>query len=143
MFGIRSLFKLQLGSIMQRHKSVRLKIWDNHYYSSMYKTAETNCRILTTVVCCLAFLESQEFVRHPFLMWNLECMSRFSILAFAELQTEVIDFTSDLNVIGIPFWDYRTYTFKVLFPSYIDHPVLGYNSQKVTSQFFNIHIIHH
>jgi len=45
------------------------------------------------------------------------------ITAFAELQTEVIDFTSDLNVIGIPFWDYQTYTFKVLFPSYADHPV--------------------
>jgi len=47
------------------------------------------------------------------------------IAAFAELQTEVIDFTSDLNVIGIPFWDYQTYTFKVLFPSHFDHPVFG------------------
>jgi len=49
------------------------------------------------------------------------------IAAFAELQTEVIDFTSDLNVIGIPFWDYQTYTFKVLFPSYSDHPVFHGN----------------
>jgi len=49
------------------------------------------------------------------------------IAAFAELQTEVIDFTSDLNVIGILFWDYQTYTFKVLFPSYSDHPVFHGN----------------
>lgn len=44
--------------------------------------------------------------------------------AFAELQTEVSDFTSDLNDIGIPFWDYKTYTFKVLFPTLLDHPLL-------------------
>jgi len=52
---------------------------------------------------------------------------RLLISAFAELQTEVIDFTSDLNVIGIPVWDYQTYTFKVLFPSYADHPVFHEN----------------
>jgi plexin A len=44
--------------------------------------------------------------------------------AFAELQTEVSDLTSDLSMTGIPFWDYRTYTFKVLFPSHTDHPIL-------------------
>ena len=48
----------------------------------------------------------------------------FLLTAFAELQTEVTDLTSDLNVTGIPFWDYKTYTFKVLFPSHTDHPVL-------------------
>jgi plexin A len=53
--------------------------------------------------------------------------------AFAELQTEVIDFTSDLNVIGIPFWDHRTYTFKVLFPSFSDHPILLHNSRKANT----------
>ena len=53
------------------------------------------------------------------------------IAAFAELQTEVIDFTSDLNIIGIPFWDYETYTFKVLFPSYADHPVFHENACQV------------
>lgn len=45
-------------------------------------------------------------------------------LAFAELQTEVSDFTSDLNVIGIPFWDYKMYTFRVLFPGFKTHAVL-------------------
>ena len=39
------------------------------------------------------------------------------IAAFAELQTEVSDFTSDLSVVGIPVWDYQTYATLVLFPS--------------------------
>lgn len=39
------------------------------------------------------------------------------LVAFAELQTEVSDFTSDLNLIGIPFWDYTNFTYKVLFPT--------------------------
>ena len=46
------------------------------------------------------------------------------VAAFAELQTEITDFTSDINTIGIPYWDYKTYTFKVLFPNQADHPVL-------------------
>ncbi len=45
-------------------------------------------------------------------------------VAFAELQTEVSDVTSDLGMTGIPIWDYKQYTFKVLFPSHHDHPVL-------------------
>ena len=44
--------------------------------------------------------------------------------AFAELQTEMTDLTSDLTVGGIPFLDYRMYTMKVLFPNSEDHPVL-------------------
>jgi len=51
--------------------------------------------------------------------------------AFAELQTEVSDLTSDLNVMGIPFWDYKTYTFKVLFPSHSDHPVLHMDAEDI------------
>jgi len=39
------------------------------------------------------------------------------IAAFAELQTEVTDFTSDLSVVGIPVWDYPTYATLVLFPT--------------------------
>jgi len=58
-----------------------------------------------------------------YVFWFVLCL----IAAFAELQTEVIDFTSDLNVIGIPFWDYQTYTFKVLFPSHSNHPVFHGN----------------
>lgn len=44
--------------------------------------------------------------------------------AFAELQTEMTDLTSDLTAGGIPFLDYRAYTMKVLFPNVEDHPVL-------------------
>ncbi|UYV82243.1 PlexA [Cordylochernes scorpioides] len=45
--------------------------------------------------------------------------------AFAELQTEMTDLTSDLTgTAGIPFLDYRTYAMKVLFPNNEDHPVL-------------------
>ncbi|CAG0913869.1 unnamed protein product [Notodromas monacha] len=44
--------------------------------------------------------------------------------AFAELQTEITDLTSDLTTGGIPFLDYRTYAMKILFPNIEDHPVL-------------------
>ncbi|KAL3853455.1 hypothetical protein ACJMK2_016991 [Sinanodonta woodiana] len=44
--------------------------------------------------------------------------------AFAELQTDMTDFTGDLEAGGIPFWDYNTYTFKVLFPGISDHIIL-------------------
>ncbi|XP_003737136.3 plexin-A4 [Galendromus occidentalis] len=44
--------------------------------------------------------------------------------AFAELQTEMTDLTSDLTAGGIPYLDYRTYTMKVLFPNMEDHAVL-------------------
>ncbi|XP_076331027.1 plexin-A2-like isoform X2 [Tachypleus tridentatus] len=44
--------------------------------------------------------------------------------AFAELQTEMTDLTSDMTAGGIPFLDYRTYSMKVLFPNSEDHPVL-------------------
>ncbi|GIX99609.1 hypothetical protein CEXT_662822 [Caerostris extrusa] len=44
--------------------------------------------------------------------------------AFAELQTEMTDLTSDLTAGGIPFLDYQSYAMKVLFPNSDDHPVL-------------------
>uniref|UniRef100_A0A8D1L767 Plexin A4 n=1 Tax=Sus scrofa TaxID=9823 RepID=A0A8D1L767_PIG len=49
----------------------------------------------------------------------LECKE-----AFAELQTDIHELTSDLDGAGIPFLDYRTYTMRVLFPGIEDHPVL-------------------
>ena len=57
--------------------------------------------------------------------------------AFAELQTDIHELTSDLDGAGIPFLDYRAYTMRVLFPGIEEHPVLrdlevtqqlGYNS---------------
>ncbi|XP_054724986.1 plexin A3-like isoform X2 [Uloborus diversus] len=44
--------------------------------------------------------------------------------AFAELQTEMTDLTSDLTTGGIPFLDYRTYAMKVLLPNNDEHSVL-------------------
>lgn len=55
---------------------------------------------------------------------------RFSVLfcspqiAFAELQTDINELTSDLDRSGIPYLDYRTYAMRVLFPGIEDHPVL-------------------
>uniref|UniRef100_G1KNN3 Plexin A4 n=1 Tax=Anolis carolinensis TaxID=28377 RepID=G1KNN3_ANOCA len=62
----------------------------------------------------------------------LECKE-----AFAELQTDIHELTSDLDGAGIPFLDYRTYTMRVLFPGIEDHPVLrdlevpGYRQDRV------------
>ena len=44
--------------------------------------------------------------------------------AFAELQTDINELTSDLDRAGIPHLDYRTYAMRVLFPCIEDHPVL-------------------
>ncbi|KAL7828196.1 hypothetical protein AOLI_G00313480 [Acnodon oligacanthus] len=62
----------------------------------------------------------------------LECKE-----AFAELQTDINELTSDLDGAGIPFLDYRTYTMRVLFPGIEEHPVLkdlevpGYRQEQV------------
>ena len=48
--------------------------------------------------------------------------------AFAELQTEMTDLTSD-TCLGIPFLEYRAYCMKILFPSQDDHPVLQWGSR--------------
>nr|XP_023686880.1 plexin-A4 [Paramormyrops kingsleyae] len=62
----------------------------------------------------------------------LECKE-----AFAELQTDIHELTSDLDGAGIPFLDYRTYTMRVLFPGMEEHPVLrdlevpGYRQEQV------------
>uniref|UniRef100_A0A8C3V9N9 Plexin A2 n=1 Tax=Catharus ustulatus TaxID=91951 RepID=A0A8C3V9N9_CATUS len=57
----------------------------------------------------------------------LECKE-----AFAELQTDINELTSDLDRSGIPYLDYRTYAMRVLFPGIEDHPVL--RELEVTSQ---------
>lgn len=44
--------------------------------------------------------------------------------AFAELQTEMTDLTSDITSGGIPFLDYRAYSMKILFPSLEDHSII-------------------
>lgn len=54
--------------------------------------------------------------------------------AFAELQTEITDLTSDLTSGGIPFLDYKAYAMKILFPNIEDHPVLKSNDMDPTRQ---------
>ena len=53
--------------------------------------------------------------------------------AFAELQTDIHELTSDLDGAGIPFLDYRAYTMRVLFPGIEEHPVL--RDLEVTTTF--------
>ncbi|KAK3744735.1 hypothetical protein RRG08_062381 [Elysia crispata] len=50
--------------------------------------------------------------------------------AFAELQTDMTDLTGDLISSGIPFWDFHSYVFKVLFPGMSDHIILHPPIQK-------------
>lgn len=52
------------------------------------------------------------------------CALIFFYTAFAEFQIEVSDFSSDFEQPGIPFWDFKTYAYKVLFPKPPKHPVL-------------------
>uniref|UniRef100_G1PF32 Plexin-A3 n=1 Tax=Myotis lucifugus TaxID=59463 RepID=G1PF32_MYOLU len=49
----------------------------------------------------------------------LECKE-----AFAELQTDINELTNHMDVVQIPFLDYRTYAVRVLFPGIEAHPVL-------------------
>ncbi|XP_035826878.1 plexin-A2 [Aplysia californica] len=68
--------------------------------------------------------------------------------AFAELQTDMSELASDLSGGGsIPFWDYRTYCMRVLFPGVTDHTVireleLDYRHREDTERglkmFFNL-----
>ncbi|XP_064605454.1 plexin-A2-like isoform X2 [Liolophura sinensis] len=45
--------------------------------------------------------------------------------AFAELQTDMTELTSDLSgQVAIPFWDYRTFAMHVLFPTDEQHAVM-------------------
>lgn len=64
-------------------------------------------------------------------LWITQCVEivsfpplLFLFSAFAELQTDINELTSDLDRAGIPYLDYRTYAMRVLFPGIEDHPVL-------------------
>ncbi|EPQ20173.1 Plexin-A3 [Myotis brandtii] len=46
------------------------------------------------------------------------------MVAFAELQTDINELTNHMDVVQIPFLDYRTYAVRVLFPGIEAHPVL-------------------
>lgn len=51
---------------------------------------------------------------------RLECKQ-----AFAELQTDILDLTADLENSGIPTLDHVNYIMKVFFPGVSDHPILN------------------
>lgn len=51
---------------------------------------------------------------------RLECKQ-----AFAELQTDILDLTADLENSGIPTLDHVNFVMKVFFPGVSDHPVLN------------------
>lgn len=46
------------------------------------------------------------------------------LTAFAELQTDMTDLTTDIQASGIPTLDHKTYVMKVFFPGVLDHPIL-------------------
>lgn len=56
-------------------------------------------------------------------------------LAFAELQTDMTDLTADLQSLGIPTLDHKSYVMKVFFPGVTDHPIL--NDPKVIRRHNN------
>lgn len=51
--------------------------------------------------------------------------------SFAELQTHVSGFSSEISEAGIPYWDFQTYAFKFLFPMLKDHEVLRPPGNKI------------
>lgn len=48
----------------------------------------------------------------------------FLFVAFAELQTDMTDLTTDLDSSRKPYHDYDEYTFRILFPGMFDHIIL-------------------
>uniref|UniRef100_A0A0K2UN22 PlexinBlike [Acyrthosiphon pisum] n=1 Tax=Lepeophtheirus salmonis TaxID=72036 RepID=A0A0K2UN22_LEPSM len=49
--------------------------------------------------------------------------------AFAELQTDMTDLTSELETSGIPIREHRKYIMNVFFPGVTDHPILNVSSE--------------
>ena len=58
-------------------------------------------------------------------------------VAFAELQTDMTDLTADLQSLGIPTLDHKTYVMKVFFPGVTDHPILNDPKVKQTTETSN------
>lgn len=81
--------------------------------------------VLIFVFCLMSSKSERQYGKLQAQMEALESGVRNECKqAFTELQTDVSDFTSDINIIGIPFWEYKTYAFKLLFPMDISHQVL-------------------
>lgn len=70
-----------------------------------------------------------DYDRFFVVMWLL-------LSAFAELQTDVTDLTSDLSLSGMPILDFKTYALHVLFPGLDDHPVVHSKVTQLHSAIF-------
>lgn len=95
--------------------------------------------IITVILCwCRRSRRKQKrnFKSLEVQMNNLESkVARECREAFAELQTDVTDLTSDLSTSGMPFLDFQSYALHVLFPGLDDHPVLHKNKLTLTENW--------
>ncbi|EEC14243.1 plexin B, putative [Ixodes scapularis] len=83
----------------------------------------------------------REYKRIQLQMDDLEKSVRIECKqAFAELQTVVTDLTNDLQSVGIPTLDHRTYVMKVFFPGVYDHPLLQDNKLKNNGIYSNYEV---
>ncbi|XP_064473748.1 plexin-B-like isoform X2 [Ornithodoros turicata] len=83
----------------------------------------------------------REYKRIQLQMDDLEKSVRIECKqAFAELQTVVTDLTNDLQSVGIPTLDHRTYVTKVFFPGIYDHPLLQDNKFKNNGIYSNYEV---
>ncbi|CAH1783846.1 unnamed protein product [Owenia fusiformis] len=85
--------------------------------------------ILVIIIICVVYMRhknraKRQYKKIQIQLDTLESNVRNECkLAFAELQTEMSDVTSDLSSQGIPYWDYKTYTMKILFPGQVEAPL--------------------
>lgn len=86
--------------------------------------------VIIVLVVCWKFRKQQknaerEYKNIQLQLDNLESTVRNECKqAFAELQTDMTDLTTDLEGSKMPYYDYEEYTFRVLFPGMVDHIIL-------------------
>jgi len=94
--------------------------------------------ILVSVVILLIYRRKstqaeREYKRIQIQMDTLESNVRSECKqAFAELQTDMTDLTADLQSLGIPTLDHKSYVMKVFFPGVNDHPILSDPKRRLT-----------
>lgn len=71
-------------------------------------------------------ITNKDFTEHIFFSLSFFlCVIVCIRAAFAELQTDMTDLTADLQSLGTPTLDHKTYVMKVFFPGVNDHPILN------------------
>lgn len=84
------------------------------------------------------FRAEQEYKRIRLQMNSIEDSVRHQCKqAFAELQTNMLDITSELAVTGVPVLSHRVYVTKVFFPGTHDHPLIQEPLLRVNGTFSN------